>query len=296
MSGFLSTSTAMIVCNADGKKFDLEKLRANAFSTAVNPDGQRIGWVGLGDLLDTENFFLATVSGQYAGFSLRIDTKKPSGAVIKLKLAEAIRDEIAQYGKCTGKRKKELKEAITENVKAKADFVPAMIDCLWDLTNDRLMIAVGSIKAMQPITLMMQQTFGIEPEPLSPPENIGNIFATILQEGQYQLGSFTLTPNGTASLTSPDQAEEKSSVAVQNNTTAASTALADGLAIKKIQLVATTDALPDTPLDFSLDTNLAVSGLKLPKPEKGAEEDAAFIINADLCGLVARMVGKLAGV
>lgn len=294
MSGFLSTSTAMIVCNADSKKFDLEKLRSNAFSTAVNPDGQRIGWVGLGDLLDTENFFLATVSGQYAGFSLRIDTKKPSGAVVKLKLAEAIRDEIAQFGKCTGKRKKELKEAITENVKAKADFVPAMIDCLWDLDNDRLMLSVTSVKAMQPVILMMQQTFGFEPEPLFAPENIGNIFATILQEGQYQLGNYTLSPNGTASLASPDQAEEKSSVAVQNNATAASTALADGLAIKKIQLVATTDALPDTPIEFSLDTNLAMSGLKLPKPEKGADVDAVFLINADLCGLVAEMVGGIA--
>ena len=39
-----------------------------------------------------------------------------------------------------------------------------------------------------------------------------------------------------------------------------------------------------------LDAGLAVSGLKLPKAEKGAEEDATFLVNADVCAAVADMV------
>lgn len=293
MSGFLSTSTAMIVCTADAKYFDLEKLRANAFSDAINPDGLRIGWVGLGDFLDTDNFALATVSGTYAGFSLRIDAKKPSGAVIKLKLAEAIRDEIAKNGKCSGKRKKELKEYITDNVLAHTEFVPSVIDCLWDLEQGRIFIGVGNIKAIQPVVTMMKNTFGIEPEPIYPNENLANLFATVLKEDEYKLGDFTLTNAGSASLASAEQAEEKASVSVQNNTTAATSALSDGLTIKKLQIVATPDAIPDMQLAFTIDTALAISGLKFPKPEKGAEEDAVFLINADMCGQVADLLANM---
>ena len=35
---------------------------------------------------------------------------------------------------------------------------------------------------------------------------------------------------------------------------------------------------------------LAVSGLKLPQAKKGAEEDATFLVNADVCSQVADMV------
>ena len=36
-----------------------------------------------------------------------------------------------------------------------------------------------------------------------------------------------------------------------------------------------------------------MSGLKLPKAEKGAEEDATFLVNADVCAAVADMVEGL---
>ena len=55
------------------------------------------------------------------------------------------------------------------------------------------------------------------------------------------------------------------------------------MAIQKLHLVATSDADPDLQLEFTLDVGLAVSGLKLPKAEKDAEEDAVFIITADIC-------------
>ncbi len=66
------------------------------------------------------------------GFSFRQDTRKASGAVIRLQLAEAVREEIASGKKVGGKRKKELKEAITAKLTARAEFVPSVIDCLWD--------------------------------------------------------------------------------------------------------------------------------------------------------------------
>lgn len=133
MSGFMSSSTAMTICKADAPKaLDLDALRAHVFAPDIDADGKRLGWVGLGDLLDTDSFELAAVDGRYSGFSFRLDARKASGAVIRLHLAEAVREEIASGKKVGNKRKKELKEAITARLTAKAEFVPSLIDCLWD--------------------------------------------------------------------------------------------------------------------------------------------------------------------
>ena len=84
------------------------------------------------------------------------------------------------------------------------------------------------------------------------------------------------------------------SVAVQHSLNAVAQALEEGMAIQKLHLVAPTDAAPARQMEFTLDAGLAVSGLKLPKPEKGAEEDATFLVNADVCAAVADMVERVA--
>lgn len=99
---------------------------------------------------------------------------------------------------------------------------------------------------------------------------------------------------GSASLAASEQAEEKAAVAVQNSLNAVAQALEEGMAIQKLHLVATSDADSDRQLEFTLDAGLAVPGLKLPKAEKGAEEDATFLLNADVCTAVADMVEALA--
>lgn len=293
MAGFMTTSTAMTVCRADASAFAMDKLRQFAFNPDMDADGVRMGWVGLGDMLDSDRFELAMTSGEYAGFSFRRDCKKPSGAVIKLQLAEAIQNELAKTGKVSGKRKKELKELITAKAASKADFVPSVVDCIWDLKNSRLFVAISSFKALEPVAAYLHTTFGVQVEPVLPQEDIGNTFAVLLKDGELGLGDFTLTCAGTANLATPEQAEEKSQLTVQNYTSAASSALADGMTIKKIQIVATSSQHGDLELACTLDSNLCVSGLKLAKPEKDAEPDATFAINADTCGLVADIVEKL---
>ena len=98
----------------------------------------------------------------------------------------------------------------------------------------------------------------------------------------------------TARFKSTQTAVAYTSVAVQNSLNAVAQALEEGMAIQKLHLVATTDADPDRQMEFTLDAGLAVSGLKLPKPEKGAEEDATFLVNADVCAAVADMVERVA--
>ncbi len=289
MSGFMSSSTALMVCKTDSPaSLGLDALRQHAFTPEIDADGRRFGWVGLGDPLDTDGFELAAVDGRYSGFSFRLDTRKASGAVIRLQLAEAVREERVSGKKVGSKRKKELKEAITAKLTARAEFVPSVIDCIWDAEKGRLLVGSASAKAVQPVLDLFKTTFGIDAAPIMPAGDMPKLFATILRGEGY-----TLHPMGSASLAASEQAEEKAAVAVQNSLNAVAQALEEGMAIQKLHLVATSDADPDRQLEFTLDAGLAVSGLRLPKAEKGAEEDATFLANADVCTAVADMVETL---
>lgn len=291
MSGFMSSSTALMICKADSAaSLDLDALRQHAFTPDIDADGRRFGWVGLGDPLDTDGFELASVDARFMGFSFRLDTRKASGAAIRLQLAEAVREEIASGKKVGGKRKKELKEAITARLTARAEFVPSLIDCLWDAEKGRLLVGSASAKAVQPVLELFKTTFDIDATPITPAGDMPKLFATILRGEGYPCEGYTLHPMGSASLAASEQAEEKAAVAVQNSLNAVAQALEEGMAIQKLHLVATSDADPDRQLEFTLDAGLAVSGLKLPKAEKGAEEDATFLVNADVCAAVADMV------
>ena len=295
MSGFMSSSTALMICKADSHaSLDLDALRQHAFTPDIDADGKRLGWVSLGDLLDTDGFELASVDGRYSGFSFRLDTRKASGAVIRLHLAEAVREELAAGKKVGGKRKKELKEAITAKVTAKAEFVPSLIDCLWDAEKERLLVASASAKAVQPVLDLFKTSFGIDAAPITPAGDMPKLFSAILRGEGYPCLDYTLHAMVSASLAASEQAEEKSAVAVQNSLNAVAQALEEGMTIQKLHLVATSASEPDWQVDFTLDAALAVSGLPLPKAGKGAGEDATFIINADICSKVADMVEALA--
>lgn len=294
MSGFMSSTTAMTICKVNSTvNFTLDALRTHAFTPDIDADGRRLGWVALGDPLDTDGFELASVDGRYSGFSFRLDMRKASGAVIRLQLAEAVREERASGKKVRSKRKKELKEAITAKLTARAEFVPSVIDCLWDAEKGRLLVGSASAKAVQPVLELFKTTFGIDAVPITPAGDMPKLFAAILREG-YPCEGYTLHPMGSASLSASEQAEEKSAVAVQNSLNAVAQALEEGMAIQKLHLVATSASEPDWQVDFTLDASLAVSGLRFPKAEKGMEEDAAFLLNADICSRVVDITEKLA--
>lgn len=186
MSGFMSSSTALMICKTDSAaSLGLDALRQHAFTPDIDADGKRLGWVALGDPLDTDGFELASVDGRYSGFSFRLDTRKASGAVIRFQLAEAVREEIASGKKVGSKRRKELKEAITAKLNARAEFVPSVIDCLWDAEKGRLLVGSASAKAVQPVLELFKTTFGIDAVPITPAGDMPRLFAAILRGGGY---------------------------------------------------------------------------------------------------------------
>ena len=289
MPGFMSNNTSFTLCRADAAKFNADALRKHVFTPEVNADGKRLGWVGLGDPLD-EDFAFGIEHGEYAAFSLRLDTRSASGAAVKLQLAEAIREAEAAGKKLGAKRKKELKENIVAALTAKAEFVPSATDCLWDLSRGRLLVGTASAKQLQAVFGLFKTTFGVEPMPAAPKGDLSKIFAQICRKGSYQCNGFTLSPFGSASLATPGQAADKALVAVQNNLNAILSALDEGLSIQKLRIVASADANPDFSLDFTLDAGLAVSGLRLPKADKDADQDAEFLLKTDTCSSAADLV------
>lgn len=294
MSGFMTSTTAMSIFEATGKAPDLDKVRKHGFTPTLGPDGKRVGWVGLGDPLDLD-FSFGIEHGQFLAFSLRIDDRKPSSAAIKIRLAEALKEETASHpeGKVSGKRKKELKEAITATVTAKADFIPSLVDCIWDLEAKRLYVSTTSDGVLGVVLAKFHKTFGVTPVPASPQRDMAEVFAKVLHESPVVASDMRVSANGcSVTLATSAQQEDKAHVVVVNNDGAVATALKDGLRITKIALLATGDDEGQS-LEFSLTDDLAISGLKLPKGEK--EDDAAttFLLKADVCASVARVVEAL---
>ena len=287
MAGFLGTTTSFSIFEAPvPSKLDFEAVRAWAFSDAVTPEGTRMGWVGLGNAVDTD-FSFGIDHGRFAAMSLRVDSRKASGAALKLQLAEAVQEDLAQSGHISNERKKELREAILAKLISKAEWTPALTDCLWDLEKGRLLVA-ASPKAALPLLERFTSTFGVDAQPYTPNEDLPSFFARLSREN-VSVNGRELSCAGSATLATPLHVEGKMAVAVQNNENTIASALDEGLIIRKLAMIA------DASLEFSLDTSLTISGLKLPKAEKGADADTDFLLKADVCVMVADLALAIAG-
>ncbi|WP_288230763.1 recombination-associated protein RdgC [uncultured Desulfovibrio sp.] len=291
MSGFMSSTTAMKIFEAQAKEPDSDRLRKHVFTPTPGPDGKRVGWVGLGDPLDLD-FSFGIDFGRFLAFSLRIDERKPSSAAIKIRLAEAIKEETAANGgKVSGKRKKELKEVITATVTSKADFIPSLADCIWDVDAQRLYVSTASESVLAILLELFHKTFGVTPAPISPKADMAEIFAKAFRESISVDGGTEVSANGcSVTLATPEQQEDKAHVVVVNNQGAVATALEEGLRITKMALLAVDGEQETT---FSLADDLAISGLKLPKGEKGDDADATFLLKAEACAHAAHIVEAL---
>ena len=293
MSGLIASNVSLSIFDADGSAFSAEKLRQHAFVPQLDADIMRMGWVGLGELLDYTSFELAVPEGGFVGFSYRLDVRKPSSAVLKLKLAEAIQAEEDKKGERLSKaRRKELREEVTDSLTKKADFVPTLIDCLWDLEHNQLFVTSVSPKVLDSLLDFFKKTFDFEPVTLAPEVDMPQVLMKVYQSEDLHLAGYALEAKGSANLIK-SEADEKSQVTVQNDSKAVAAAIKEGLLPSKLHLQATSDTDEKVQLDFVLGDDLTVNKLKLPKPEKDATRAGVFLVNADLCVQVSNLVREL---
>lgn len=291
MAGLMSSSVPLIICQAAMRgPLDVEALRSGAFDDEPDAEGVKSGWVGLGDLLDTGNFFLAGCDARFAGFSFRMDARRPSSAVVRLQLAEKIREEEARGNRLGSKRRRELKEAIVARLTSQAEFVPSLVDCVWDGDKGRLFVLASSDKLLERILGYFTASFAAQVARIEPDVELSDKFAAIQNNNGMQLPGWDVQSLGTALLRGLEDGNPKS-ISVQNSLEAVAEALKSDMTLLKLGMICTHQDLHQ--LEFIADTQMGITGLRLPKPEKGAEQEATFLINASLCADAADIMEAL---
>ncbi|MCR5813922.1 MAG: recombination-associated protein RdgC [Desulfovibrio sp.] len=315
MPGFFSSTMAMSIFRIQGKAENLDQvLETAAFSAQPQnpgPDEKIVGFVGLGNALDTD-FTFAPEQGQFLALSLRVDERKPSQATIKMRLAQALKqEEDSHAGKISRARKKELKEEITAQVKAQSEPVPTLADLVWDQKRGLLLIASTADPLVELACELLSRVFSVEITALPCCPALPKLFEAIYagdqpmrlslpEERRALLGSYDYL----VTLTTPENAAEKATVTARGSQEPGLKALEEGLKIKRLGILAqlyeqTTrdEQEPDEECLFLLDDSLKVSQLKMPKLEDKRDHkdrEDRFLINAEHAVAVAHVVLALA--
>ncbi len=151
-----------------------EKLKQFSFKEIEDTTDERAwGWVCFDDMLDSWWRTAPPEKGHYLAFSLRLDTRRLSAAVIKKHLALALREEETrnkeQGKKNTSRaRKTELKEQTKIRLMARTLPVPAEFNVAWNMQSNDVYFASTQAKVVDLFTDYFTLTFDLHLEQLTP--------------------------------------------------------------------------------------------------------------------------------
>lgn len=177
--GMLSASVSLSIYKIKQEVKDalfqeaLDRLRKFSFQEIDNLAVERgFGWVSSEDWLDN-SFSTSPFKGNYLVFSLRLDTRRVSPAVLKKHYTLALRDLLEkkkQEGKnFVGKEeKKELKENIKLKLLSKTLPVPAVFDVSWDMLKNIVYFSSTREKVKELFVDLFVRTFEIHLLELTP--------------------------------------------------------------------------------------------------------------------------------
>ncbi|MBN2192800.1 MAG: recombination-associated protein RdgC [Polyangiaceae bacterium] len=144
----------------------LKAIRHRAFKP-LTPDEEaeeRIGWCAVGSPLDAELSHDAVFYNSYLNLGLRIDKWRLPATLLKAELNDAIAERLQKTGKeRLGKTEKdELKDRIATRLKKR--ILPSMrhFDLVWNLDSMVLWFWSQSQKTQEQLSVLFEQTFGLE--------------------------------------------------------------------------------------------------------------------------------------
>ena len=150
------------------------KLKQFAFRDIDDiPEERSWGWVNFDDMLDAEWTTSVPEKGHYIAFSLRLDTRRISPAVLRKHIALALRQEESR-NKEDGKsfvsrtRKKELKESVRAELLRRSLPIPAEFNIIWDTRQNIIILASTHGKIIELFCNHFTATFDLELEQLTP--------------------------------------------------------------------------------------------------------------------------------
>jgi hypothetical protein len=151
-----------------------DRLTKYAFTDIDHSAEERsFGWVALEDYLDTQWRGAPPEKGHYLAFSLRLDTRRVSPAVLKKHLRLAI-DAEKESMKETGKaflskdRKKELAERVKLSLMARALPIPAVFEAVWNTIDQVIWLCSTNSKVQTLFEDLFTMTFELHLEPQTP--------------------------------------------------------------------------------------------------------------------------------
>ncbi|MFV0423384.1 hypothetical protein [Oleidesulfovibrio sp.] len=151
-----------------------EKLKQFGFKEIEDSADERgWGWVCFDDMLDAWWRTAPPEKGHYLTFSLRLDTRRISAAVVKKHLTLALREEEKrnqEQGKkfISRARKTELKEQVKLKLMARTLPVPAEFNVAWNMQTGDVFFASTQGKVVDLFTDYFTLTFDLHLEQLTP--------------------------------------------------------------------------------------------------------------------------------
>jgi hypothetical protein len=151
-----------------------DRLKKYAFTDIDNTADERsFGWVAFEDYLDTEWRGAPPEKGHYLAFSLRLDTRRVSPAVLKKHMRLAI-DQEKEHNLASGKnfvskeRKKEIAERIKLSLMARALPIPAVFEAVWNTMDQVVWLCSTNSKVQTLFEDLFTMTFEMHLEPQTP--------------------------------------------------------------------------------------------------------------------------------
>lgn len=266
----------------------MEAIQAFAFQEAAYAPEVNSGFVGLGDAGDY-SFRTPPLVGRFARFSLRIDTRRVPGSLLKVELAEKVAAEQAATGRkfVTKERKAELKEHVRLRLLSKALPVPALYDCAWDMDSGEIWFTGTSDRATTAFLDLFERAFGVRPAPYMPVgldhDSLDGLLTRVFDDpldGLEVIGRATFAGNQegvTVTAGAPSATEESKAARAAGKGVASLTLCLD-------------DPFPGCcTVTLKAGDVSTLYGLRVPKVEKvrdgeRLEEDAVFLEKMQLLG------------
>ncbi|MDD2219798.1 MAG: recombination-associated protein RdgC [Desulfoplanes sp.] len=151
-----------------------DRLRKFAFRDIDDTADERsFGWVCFDNMLDAKWTTAPPEKGVYLTFSLRLDTRRISAAVLKKHVQLAMDHQLRlmqDQGQkfLTRDQKTEIKEQVKLRIRARTLPVPAYFNVIWDTDKNIIYLGSTTDKILELFNELFTKTFGLNLEPQTP--------------------------------------------------------------------------------------------------------------------------------
>lgn len=165
--------------DADSAKKVVSRLQVQEFRDPGLNSQIVFGWVPSPSMAVVSERIVeqAVLHAPYLLFSLRIDSRKVPGAVLKKETEKALSAWLEEHpglARVPKQKKEEIKEAVTASLLAKTMPVPATYDVVWNIETGKVLLLTTNKKAMETFEVLMKMTAPeVALSPVSPFEAAG---------------------------------------------------------------------------------------------------------------------------